>query len=297
LVKRIVGDRLSEHGYYATILQPMSRCWRLDYANEFHLDITPSIPNLTCSQNGEWVPDRIAQAWKASNPKGYRQWFEERASLEPRFLLQKSIMLDEKRAHVEPYPERSQLKGILRRVVQLAKAHRDRYFETRDPSLAPISVIITTLAAHSYKECVTSGTYDDELDLLADVIRRMPDFIEAQFIDNRPKWVIPNATTMGENFAEKWNSDPRRASAFYEWHQSAYAQLSHLHEIEGRDVLTEHLGKSFGAERVKRLLNSETEDLSAARMTGHISFAPGVGVTIGASSGKILPPNTFYGDE
>ena len=42
-------------------------------------------------------------------------------------------------------------KGILPRTVQLAKRHRDIHFQSLDPCLAPISVIITTLTSRSYE--------------------------------------------------------------------------------------------------------------------------------------------------
>ena len=48
MLKRQIGDRLRDNGNYAPLLVEMPRCWRLDYANEFHLDITPSIPNPEC---------------------------------------------------------------------------------------------------------------------------------------------------------------------------------------------------------------------------------------------------------
>src|SRR5215475_192163 len=40
LLKQRIGDRLRSNGNYAPLLKEMPRCWRLDYANEFHLDIT-----------------------------------------------------------------------------------------------------------------------------------------------------------------------------------------------------------------------------------------------------------------
>ena len=43
-LKKSIGDRLRSNGTYAGLLEEMPRCWRLNYANEFHLDITPSIP-------------------------------------------------------------------------------------------------------------------------------------------------------------------------------------------------------------------------------------------------------------
>jgi len=74
--------------------------------------------------------------------------------------------------------------------------------------LAPISVIITTLAAWSYEYCVAAKVYESELDLACEVVRYMPAFIEERSVDGRCQWFIWNDTTAGENFAEKWNKHP-----------------------------------------------------------------------------------------
>jgi hypothetical protein len=219
-LKKAIGDRLRANGHYEKILEEMGRCWRLNYANEFHLDITPSIPNPGCRQGGELVPDKILRAWSPSNPRGYRDLFVKRSKLLPRMRLSKhAVAMDSARSHVEPYPEQVGFKGILPRTVQLAKRHRDIYFENRDASIAPISVIITTLASCAYEHCVLNNIYDSELELLCDVIRHMPDFIVRTEIEGRQDWFIRNETTEHENFAEKWNSDPRRPNAFYMWHR------------------------------------------------------------------------------
>jgi hypothetical protein len=72
-------------------------------------------------------------------------------------------------ADIEPFPQRSRFKGLLCRIVQIAKRHRDVYFLKHEVALAPISVIITTLAAWSYEYCVRTSVYDSELDVLYDV--------------------------------------------------------------------------------------------------------------------------------
>jgi Second Messenger Oligonucleotide or Dinucleotide Synthetase domain len=77
-LKGSIGRRLRGNGNYAPLLEEMPRCWRLNYANEFHMDITPSIPNPLCRFDGELVPDKTLKEWKASNPKGYRVLFEKR---------------------------------------------------------------------------------------------------------------------------------------------------------------------------------------------------------------------------
>ena len=57
-LKKAIGDSLRANGNYAPLLEEMPRCWRLKYANEFHMDITPSIPNPNCRFGGELVPDK-----------------------------------------------------------------------------------------------------------------------------------------------------------------------------------------------------------------------------------------------
>jgi hypothetical protein len=142
----------------------MPRCWRLDYANEFHLDITPSIPNPECRFGGELVPDKTLKTWKASNPKGYRAKFERRAALQPRIrALQKAFDSARADVQVEPYPDEMRLKGILRRTVQIAKRHRDLHFIDDSEGLVPLSIIITTLASRAYEFCVSNFEYDNEL--------------------------------------------------------------------------------------------------------------------------------------
>jgi SMODS domain-containing protein len=156
-LKRLVGDRLKDHGTYVRLLEEMRRCWRLNYAGEFHMDITPSVPNPACPLGGELVPDKELRRWKPTNPIGYRKLFEQRALLEPAFQLMKTEAYRGARdANIEPYPAHMRIKGLLRRAVQLCKRHRDIYFGAQ-PELAPLSIIITTLAARSYEWCIGNG--------------------------------------------------------------------------------------------------------------------------------------------
>jgi hypothetical protein len=298
LCKGLVGDRLKENQRYSAILEEKPRCWRLNHANEFHLDITPSIPNGACPNGGELVPDKALRCWKATNPKGYRDAFQRRAELIPQMRVLKSFAEDHARADadIEPYPEHPRFKGLLCRIVQIAKRHRDTYFLKRDESLAPISVIITTLAAWSYEYCVRSTVFDSELDVLYAVIRHMPDFIERRVVAGRVEWFIWNETTEGENFAERWNADPARANAFFDWHADAMANLERLTQSEGLDRLSEILTKSFGQIPTSEVMQELFAGAAAARRMGTLSLAPRVGLTIG-SAARATPvrANTFYG--
>lgn len=296
-VKDAIGQRLRANGHYAPLLQEKPRCWRLNYANEFHLDITPSIPNPTCNAGGELVPDKALKQWTASNPKGYRSLFERRATLVPRMKTLK-VFEGGVRADVEQYPTPSRLKGILRRAVQIAKRHRDQYFLNLDADLAPISVIITTLASRSYEYCVEHESYDGEFDLLVDVLRWMPAFVETRMVGDQTNWFIWNETTTGENFAEKWNRDPRRAEAFWAWHACALSDVEKLADLDGIDTITKNLRRSFGSGPADAALASLTKDLSAARRAEQLYVAPAIGLTAVATDRAVkVRPNTFFGSE
>jgi Second Messenger Oligonucleotide or Dinucleotide Synthetase domain len=295
-LKRAIGDCLRANGNYAPLLEEMPRCWRLSYANEFHMDITPSIPNPNCRFGGELVPDKTLKMWKASNPKGYKQLFEERAKLAPVIRLRKHVAVDSAGANVEPYPGAGGFKGILRRSVQIAKRHRDIMF-VDEPDVAPLSVIITTLASRSYEWCVTNREYENELELLFDVIRHMPDTIQIRHVEGRVQWFIWNETASGENFAEKWNRRPEPAEAFYAWHQRFSSDLALLEAVSGLDRLGDLLKGLFGSRPATAAIDSITERVSTARRAGNLRVGPAVGVSVGAiPASTSVRANTFYGN-
>lgn len=294
LMKKAIGLRLRANGHYAPLLEEKARCWRLVYANEFHLDITPSIPNPACGNGGELVPDKALKEWKETNPKGYRALFERRAALQPR--LRMLGLVEGVHAGVEPYPTTGGLKGLLRRTVQIAKRHRDVYFEAIGADLAPISVVVTTLASQSYEYCVGRHVYDSEFDLLCDVIRYMPAFIECRSVDGRQQWFIWNETTVGENFAERWNRTPSLAEAFFAWHDQALGDIENLANVQGLDLLIKSLRGSFGPAPVTKALDGMTDTVSRARRVGQLAVAPVVGLSVAAAGAATnVRANTFFG--
>lgn len=296
-IKRLVGDRLRENGRYRDILQEKQRCWRIGYANEFHLDITPAIPNPRCPNGGELVPDKSLSAWKPSNPKGFRDKFAERAKLVPLLRVQKA---HEQRTHaadatVEPFPTKATFKGVLRRTVQILKRHRDVAFEKRDGSLAPLSVIITQLAAQSYEHCVRNYSFDNELDLVQSTVNFMVMFIEKTVVAGQTHFFVWNETTVGENFAEKWNVEPAKAEAFYWWHRKAAADLARLIQMDGLDELVGELRHTLGEGVVQRALDSYIGGVGEARTTGRLGVAASVGLVTGSAVSTPVRSNTFFG--
>jgi hypothetical protein len=296
-IKAVIGDRLKQNGTYAKLLEEKQRCWRLVYANEFHLDITPAILNGACHRGGELVPDKALKEWKATNPKGYRTAFERRAELVPRLRLTKAADIGDVRADIEPFPPTTSTRSLLCRIVQVAKRHRDVHFEALDGRLLPISVILTTLIAWSYEGCVLSGQYDTEYDLMLDVVRRMPEYIGQGLPDGRSGWYIPNETTTGENFAERWNDEPDRAAAFFAWHAKAVADLENLPLVEGSDTVRSRMDNAFGSGPVSGAFAALEQEIASARSSGLLRVAPVLGVTAAPAAAAAVPvrPNTFYG--
>jgi hypothetical protein len=281
------------------MLEEKQRCWRINYANEFHLDITPSIVNPNCHRDGELVPDKSLAQWKPTNPKGYVSRFENYAAISPRFLLLERNIAKAAYDSVAPLPEPTMTKPILKRIVQLLKRHRDQHFVGKsNAELAPISIIITTLAGWAYAKCASEQTYVDEFEFITAVIRMMPTFIGIEMRAEKLFYVVKNETTAGENFADKWNQDPRRASAFYSWHTEALASVESLLQIEGVDLFAESLAKNFGGkkEMVRETLSKFIEPIGQARSAGLLGVAPAVGLIASPTYGGVpVPKNTFFG--
>src|SRR4030042_7011506 len=121
-----IEARLKENSIYSPLIKRKNRCIRLDYANEFHLDILPACPDSQKNKGCVKVPDRNDRVWKDSNPRGYAEWFEGRSR-------QFETML---KAAVEPLPpnEPANDKPPLKRVVQLMKRFRDISFQNNTKS-------------------------------------------------------------------------------------------------------------------------------------------------------------------
>ena len=289
----LIGERLREHGTYKEMCEPKNRCWRLNYASRFHMDMTPAVPNWRCTEGGVLVPDRALTRWKPTNPEGYLKWFKERASLVPK--TSELVLFNEKRAvsaKAEPLPEQRFSKGVLRRAVQIMKRHRDIHFAKRDH--APISIIITTLAARAYAHVVASNTYDSEFDLLLDVLEYMPIFIDRVEHAAGVCYTIPNPTTQGENFAEKWNQQPALAQAFYSWLDLAKANLRRLEEQSRADALQQFLGQAVGVDETRRVFAKQAAAVNGARQDGTLYMDRNLGITVAGT--LPIPRNTFYGE-
>ncbi len=258
-LKNLVGARLKENAVYRNMLEEKSRCWRLNYAGEFHMDCTPSIRDPAHASNGELIPDKPLKIWKPTNPKGYRDWFEKMAAIDFKIKTFPDFSISKMQADVEPFPNLTKVTGVLRRTIQIIKRHRDIYFEDENADLAPISIIITTLAARSY-EFYALREHATEFDLLTTTVSSMNRFIEPNSENGKTPWRIPNPTDSDENFAERWNQDERLATAYFDWQKRLAGDLKALETAEGPDSIYKNTSKAFGYKVAARILPLSDKD-------------------------------------
>jgi Adenylyl/Guanylyl and SMODS C-terminal sensor domain/Second Messenger Oligonucleotide or Dinucleotide Synthetase domain len=259
-LKDMIGDRLRENTDYARRLSPSRRCWNLDFPKQFHLDVLPSIPNVEQDPNGILLTDTDLKNWQKSNPIDYADWFYESMKVQVqafRESLAKSLSMS-----VEEVPE-WQVKTPLQRAIQILKRHRDVRFRG-DLENRPVSIILTTLAAHAYRG--EDNIYDALLRLVTD----MPEHIEVR----SGRWWVQNPVEPGENFADKWNEKPERRDAFLKW----------LRDVE-KDIKTAAGASSLdeAANLLKHQLVSTEVDSARAKL-----FQDGLGLA--SFSGKPTVP-------
>ena len=266
-LKDMVGDRLKKNERYRKMLKEGKRCWTLQYADSsrFHMDILPAIPDegingiaseisTNLAENAILITDRELYQWQRSNPVGYAEWFKERMRIQftaKRMLLAESLM-----ANVEDVPE-YKVKTPLQQSIQILKRHRDIMFAD-NPDDKPISVIITTLAAHAY---------DNEADLLEalqNIIAKMPSLIER---DEQGNALVTNPVDPNdppENFADKWKKHPEKEVRFRKWLEQLKDDLDTALRAGNLSDMIEALKPRFGDRIVNEAVSKVFPDRSSS---------------------------------
>jgi hypothetical protein len=200
-------------------------------------------------------------------------------------LTTESLVARDSIAEVEDIPEHEPSKLLLKRFVQIFKRHRDIMFEGEDN--APISVIITTLATKSYLYCIENFDYDNEYDLMLDVLKYMT---KSDFIEKRGEnYWIENPTVNDENFAEKWNQKPIKKKNFDKWHSTCSNFFNKFHINMGQDVFLDSIEEGFGKNSTKIIREAYLKEVENSRKTGLVS------ATALGSVATVAKANTFFG--
>lgn len=293
-IKGIVGKRLKEHKTYKGMLESEGkRCWTLRY-DEFHMDILPCVPKDTYYIEPGRTELRLTHKNddgtyedKYSNPAKYKLWFEER--MQSILLESKRSLAIENKVEIDDVPTYS-VRTPLQKAIQLLKRHRDITFADDNTGIAPISIIITTLAAKAYKN------ENNVFDALNGILSGMAKFIEK---DAQGNYKISNPVMEEENFADKWAEEPEKAKAFFGWLSKAREDIVTKPMLLKGTVEQSKLFKScFGENVTKRAYSKIGDETRVARENQNLytSNLKGGVSTVADNKSKPIPRHTFYGE-
>jgi hypothetical protein len=234
-IKELVGNRLRQHPKYSTMLDKEGQCcWTLIMPS-FHMDILPTRPDRYRQSDNKIEPEylknplnmtnkshpnynvRNTEDCPKTNPDGYFLWFKTQMSIDYNRIA--GLKASELKLDIKNVPE-YKVKTPLQRAIQIMKRHRDVMFE--GDSDRPISIIITTLAAHAYEE---EGTIYDALMMLLYNMSKHIKYINGLTY-------IPNPVAPSENFADKWNKYPIKRIKFFNWIEKAKKDFESLKGME-----------------------------------------------------------------
>lgn len=274
-VKYLVGKRLLENDTYARMLEEEGRrCWTLDYAEQdgvgFHLDVLPAVPDargLLDTSIAITTKHDKGYFWSISNPQGYGKWFDQQNAV-AFALAAPSQRIAMRTAHPDLYASVADVpvqlvRTPLQRAIQILKRHRDMRFNQKHRlPYAPISVIITTLAADLYRnEADLYGALNSIISQLRGLAGQLsatgPTLLinPSAPIQRTPdgKWYIGNSSNPGENFADRWHEDNHaRAKAFFQWVEVLYEDLVQIVSEPNRIMVKDRLSRALGPTPVLR---------------------------------------------
>lgn len=279
----LLEKRLREHATYRSMLERKNRCVRLNYAREFYMDILPGCHDPHNGGTCLVVPDRRLPTWKASNPKGYIDWFTGRTV----FRVSRSRMF----ADAEPIPDQEAVsdKPPLKLAVQLLKRWRDLKYAT-NMDIAPISIVLTTLAGNTYRG---EGTVAEAMDtILAGIVVA----IDTALPKRLP---VRNPSNTNEDLSERWDSDRAAYEMFCITMRELNVQWRQLRAETGLMNVTARLERLFGRDLARSVVREQAEFVEqlCAKQQTTVKKQSGIISNLAASAAVTMPRNTFYGEE
>jgi len=272
-------DDLAANPRYERVIERKTRCVRLDFPNDFHLDLLPARADHAGGGTRIEIPDRELLCWLSSDPKAYAAWFHRRSDLRQQELT---------KASVEPLPDHlsADEKPPLARIVQLAKRRRDLRFNSSNS--APRSVVLTTLIANAY-----TGAPGLLAPLMAsfDAIVTHATAVAPQIMH------VPNPVNPDEDFSDRWRSDLAGRRAYDQFVQFAtdfLAELRAFAATQGLENLRDRLAPLFGEAATLTAIRKYSERLAKASALGAVRSV-GPAIVIGGERGTRVRPHEYFG--
>jgi len=275
----------NDHGVYGGMVTKKNRCVRIEYKDEFWLDILPACRDDhnggTCIQ----VPDRDFRHWKPSNPIAYADWFKNASR---RIIVKfsdsrRELVIAE--ATVEPLPalQATEEKTILQLVVQLLKRWREIHYANSD--YPPISIVLTTLAADLYTGQQSIST------ALLEVLDGMVARLDAAHAQGK-RLAVPNPVHREEDFSERWDSCPEGYLAFNDGIRMFAEAWREVCKTQGNPG---KLAKGLFGQVIDEAILRETRMMQADRSNSLLGIAPTGRIVSAAAAVAPMIRNTNHG--
>lgn len=273
---------LSTDGIHDKMVEKKKRCIRVNYANDFHMDIMPG--KLVNSVTHEIVvPDKELKYWyHHSNPIGFANWFETQARTKILYEM------NEQRARfkVEKVSEQEVAQQLepLRRAVQLVKRYRDIYCNKNNSE--PVrSIVICTLMGH-----ITSFTGDT-----LKIVSAFCDYVNSLIDRNKGKPFEVTNPVVNELLTEKWKKESNYRD-FVNMMKSLTNDLDQLRRYEINRDINQIVKGMFGETITNLAIKEYTTELNKSRQEGSL-LVSSTGTLNMNKTGVPVKKNTFFGGE
>lgn len=162
-----IKDRIKSHKGFEDRLKPKDRCVRINYANDFHVDVVPAFTY------GDYIkiPSKKEGEWTTTNPAGFKKW------------------CDDINKDSDDY---------FSKIVKILKHWRD---ENVGKDTAPKSILLTTLAGNAHvKEPSVAESLVKTLEVM---IKNLDELVQGLAEDSDVPFV-ENPSLLDENLARNW---------------------------------------------------------------------------------------------
>ena len=291
----VVKPLLQRYRKTKTEIEEKRRCWHVEYEDvpNFHMDVIPAIYRSEYIDITDHDEEKDSYEYIGSNPKGYVEWFRGRMAKRRQALCEQYCNAHrdviKAQADVETLKE-YHFKTPLQKAVQILKRHRDIMFDGDTKNLKPISIIITTISAELY------NNEDNIVDALTTILLGAEKYIRSHMVNG--EYHIDNPCYTGgdtENFANKWNEHPERATAFFQWLNKAKVDLidPRLYGFV-RTQIAENIKKNLGEVTHDRVFRQMAEEERKSISDQRTKVNPATG-TLTASGSISVPRSHHYG--
>lgn len=274
---------LRHDGTHNDMVELKKRCVRVNYSNDFHMDIMPGAL-VNPATHEIIVPDRKLAGWyHHSNPIGFSEWFEKQARTQ---IINERKQFGKFSCEVEKVTEQEITSRLepLRRAVQLVKRYRDIYCEKH--SAEPVrSIVICTLMGQ-----ITSYAGDT-----LKVLDRFCTYVNMLILQSGDKPFEVQNPVVNEKLTEKWD-EGNNYQDFVDMMKALTADVMLLKQKKVNRDINPIFKKMFGETVTNYAIAKFAKNITKARVNGTLAM-DNHGTLNTNGLGVQVKKNTFYGTE